>query len=255
MLFLLKIALPPVLVAVMTLATRVWGPTIGGLLLGLPWMTGPVLFFLARDKGIAFAVGACTGIELGVVCICAYLLAYGLMTALASWPLCLAAAAAAFAASAWGLQDVALPLWAAAGLAAAGLFATAFLMPRAYQPAQTAAPPWWDIPARMLVTLGLVAVIMLSADLLGPQLSGIVATYPVIFTVLGAFTHHQWGRDAARRLLRGLAISLISFVAFFLVVGLTLPAAGVEGSFLLASLPAVAISMLLLQASRMRARR
>ncbi len=255
MLFLLKIALPPVLVAIMTLATRVWGPTVGGLLLGLPWMTGPVLFFLARDKGIAFAVGACTGIELGVVCICAYLLAYGLMTALASWPLCLAAAAAAFAGSAWGLQDIELPLWAAAGLAAVGLLATALLMPRAHASVPSAVPPWWDIPARMAVTFGLVAVIMLSADLLGPQLSGIVATYPAIFTVLGAFTHHQWGRDAVRRLLRGLAISLISFVAFFLVVGRTAPWAGVEEAFVLASLPAVAISALLLQASRLRAGR
>jgi len=255
MLFLLKIALPPVLVALMTLATRVWGPTVGGLLLGLPWMTGPVLFYLARDKGMAFAVGACTGIELGVVCICAYLLAYGLMTTLASWPLCLAAAAAAFAGSAWGLQDLALPLWAAAGLAAAGLLTTALLMPRAYGPGEVAPPPWWDIPVRMLVTLVLVAVILLTADLLGPQLSGIVATYPVIFTVLGAFTHHQWGRDAARRLLRGLAISLISFVAFFLVVGLTLPAAGVAGAFVLASLPAVTISGLLFRLSRMRTAR
>jgi hypothetical protein len=94
---------------------------------------------------------------------------------------------------------------------------------------------------------------LLTADLLGPQLSGIVATYPVIFTVLGAFTHHQWGRDAVRRLLRGLAISLISFVAFFLIVGLTMPDAGVEGSFLLASVPAVAISGLLFRLSRMRA--
>jgi hypothetical protein len=255
MLFLLKIALPPVLVAVMTLATRVWGPTVGALLMGLPWMSGPVLFFLARDKGIAFAVGACTGIELGVVCICAYLLAYGLATTLASWPLSLAAAVAAFFGAAWVLQDVALSLWASTAFAASGLLATALLIPRAHGSARAAALPWWDIPVRMLVTLCLVAAIMLTADLLGPQLSGIVATYPVIFTVLGAFTHHQWGRDAVRRLLRGLAISLVSFVAFFLVVGLTLPVAGLEGSFLLASLPAVAISALLLQLSRMRAGR
>ena len=69
MLFLLKIAVPPFLVAAMSLAARWWGPTIGGLLLGMPWMTGPVLFFLALDKGEDFAVGACAGIELGVVCV------------------------------------------------------------------------------------------------------------------------------------------------------------------------------------------
>ena len=94
-----------------------------------------------------------------------------------------------------------------------------------------------------------------SADRLGPQLSGIVSTYPVILTVIGAFTHQQWGRDAVRRVLRGLAVSLLSFAAFFLVVGLALPTAGVEGSFGLASVPAIAISGLLLRLSRARAAR
>src|SRR5436190_1911475 len=77
MAFLLKIAVPPFLVAAMSLAARWWGPTIGGLLLGMPWMTGPVLFFLALDKGEDFAVGACAGIELGVVCVAAFMVAYG----------------------------------------------------------------------------------------------------------------------------------------------------------------------------------
>ena len=102
------------------------------------------------------------------------------------------------------------------------------LLPRPRTPPEGMALPWWDIPARMLVTLALVAVIMLTADALGPQLSGIVSTYPVILTVVGTFTHQQWGRDAVRRVLRGVAVSLTSFVAFFLVVGLTMPTAGVR---------------------------
>ena len=255
MLFLLKIALPPVLVAAMSVATRLWGPTIGGLLLGLPWMTGPVLFFLARDKGEDFGVGACVGIELGVVCLSAYMLVYGVMTIFAPWPICLAAAAAAFIACAWALQDLALSLWTATAAATTGLLTMVLLLPRPRTPPEAMALPWWDIPARMLVTLALVAVIMLTADALGPQLSGIVSTYPVILTVVGTFTHQQWGRDAVRRVLRGVAVSLTSFVAFFLVVGLTMPIAGVEGSFGLASVPAVAISGLLLKMNRRRASR
>ena len=63
MILLLKIAVPPLLVAIASLAARWWGPTVGGMLVGMPWMTGPVLFFLALDKGTDFAVGACTGIR------------------------------------------------------------------------------------------------------------------------------------------------------------------------------------------------
>jgi hypothetical protein len=263
-LFFLKIALPPVLVAAMSIATRVWGPTIGGLLLGLPWMTGPVLFALALDKGEAFAVEACVGIQLGVICIVAFMFAYAIASAIAGWSLSLAAAVAGFAAVAWATQEFGRALWAStnvllsplaatAGFAAVSLAIAAWLLPRPRGAPAPAALPWWDIPVRMLATLVLVAIIMLSADLLGPQLSGIVSTYPAILTVIGTFTHHQWGRDAVRRILRGLAQSLFAFVVFVLVVGTTLPALGLVGSYALASAFAVAISAGFLAFNRRRA--
>lgn len=255
MLFLLKLAVPPVLVAAISLAARLWGPTVGALLMGLPWLTGPVLFFLTLEKGAAFGVGACAGIELGVVCICAFLLAYGAASAFAPWPVCLAAAAAAFAAAAWATQGADIALATAAAVAAASLLVTYAVLPRPAGAALPAALPWWDIPARMLATLALVGGISLSADALGPQLSGVVSTFPAIVTVIGTFTHHQWGRDAARHMLRGIAVSLLAFVAFFLVVGATLPEAGLPMSFVLASAVAVPISGVLLGFNRWVARR
>ena len=231
MLFLLKIAVPPFLVAAMSLAARWWGPTIGGLLLGMPWMTGPVLFFLALDKGEEFAVGACAGIELGVVCVAAFMVAYGAVSSFARWPASLAAAAAAFAASALAISDVALTLPAAAAWAAASLIVAYLLLPRPRAAAVSAKLPWWDIPARMLTAFALVAIIMLSADVLGARLSGIVSTYPAMVTVIGTFTHRQWGLDAVRHMLRGLTLSLLVFVAFFLA-GRHQPADGRLGGLL-----------------------
>ena len=102
----------------------------------------------------------------------------------------------------------------------------------------------------MLVTFALVGAIMLSAEALGPQLSGIVSTYPVILTVVGSFTHHQWGRDAVRRLLRGLMLSLFAFVVFFLVVGTALPVLGLVAAYALAAGAAIAIGGLLLVFTR-----
>ena len=250
MLLLLKLAVPPVLVAVISLAARLWGPTVGALLMGLPWLTGPVLFFLTLEKGTEFGVGACAGILLGVVCICAYLLAWGIASGVGSWPLCLAAAAAAFAAAAWATQETRFDLVTAAGLAALCLLLTYILLPGAAARTMPAPLPWWDIPARMLATIALVGVISITADLLGPQLSGVVATFPVIVSVVCAFTHRQWGRDAVRHMLRGLAVSLLAFVAFFLVVGLALPAVGLVNSYLLAVLAALLVSSLVLLASR-----
>jgi hypothetical protein len=251
--FLLKIAVPPILVALMSLATRIWGPTVGGLLMGLPWMTGPVLFFLALDKGDAFAAGACAGIELGIVCICAFMLAYGIVSAFAAWPVCLVAAGASFVATAWLVRDVEVSLGEAALIAVVSLAVSLALLPRPRTSAVQVPLPWWDIPARVVTTLGLVAIIMLSADALGPRLSGVASTYPVILTVIGAFAHQQSGRDAVLRVLRGLTVSLLSFVAFFLVVGWMLAPLGLAGAFTVASAVSLTIGAALFAFTRRRA--
>lgn len=56
MLWVFKIFAVPILVALATLAIRRWGAAIGGLLTGLPFMTGPTSFFLAIDQGVDFAM-------------------------------------------------------------------------------------------------------------------------------------------------------------------------------------------------------
>ncbi len=241
-LLLFKIAIPPVLVALMSLAARRWGPSIGGLLMGLPWMTGPVLIFLGLDKGAAFAIAACTGVQLGAVSIAAFVLGYAVASRIAPWPLALAAAVAAFAAAAWCLQGLDVALWQAALFAAAALLVTAMLIPQPRSTTAPVRPPWWDILVRMAVTFALVAGIMLSADRLGPQLSGIVASYPVILTVVGSFTHHQLGRDAILRVLRGISLSLVGFVLFFLVAGYGIPYLGFTTAFVLAALTSMSFS-------------
>ena len=262
MLFLLKIAVTPLLVAGVAIAARRWGPTVGGILMGLPWFTGPVLLILILDQGIEFGVAACFGVLIAVTCVGAFMLAYGLVAAVAGWSLSLAAGAAAFFAGAAAMSDPALlarilpatlpPLWAAAILGAASLCVVLALLPRPRGGVLPQAPPWWDIPARMTAAAVLVAALVTGADALGPRLAGVLASYPIILTVTGTFTHYSSGRDAIWRVLRGLAASLFGFIAFFLVVGLTVAAAGVVGAYALASLSAVAITSALLAAHRAR---
>ena len=150
------------------------------------------------------------------------------------------------------MQETEIGLAIAAGLAAACLLLTYMLLPGPIAKTMPAPLPWWDIPTRMLATLVLIGVISLSADLLGPQLSGVVTTFPVIVSVIGAFTHRQWGRDAVRHMLRGLAVSLLAFVVFFLVVGLALPIVGLVPAYAFAVAAALPVSAVLLVFNRRR---
>ncbi len=251
-LFIFKVAVPPVLVALMSLIARRWGPTIGGLVMGLPWMTGPVLFFLALDKGSDFAVGAAIGVELGVLCIVAFILGFGLTARFAPWFVALPTAAASFAGAALVTRHLDLPLGLATLAGIAALLSAYVLLPKPRGEPRAAKLPTWDIPARMAVTFALVAAILFSADRLGPQLSGIVSSYPVILTVVGSFTLHQTGYDALLRVLRGISLSLIGFCVFFAVVGWTLPTAGLSWSFLFAAMASVSVSAGLIAVSRRR---
>ncbi len=252
---LLKIAVPPVLVALMSLAARRWGPTVGGLIMGLPWMTGPVLLFLALDKGPDFAVRAAVGTQMAVWSMCGFILAFGIVSARAPWWASLAAALVAFFASAWALGDVDVGLFGSALIAASLLIGTFLVLPKPRTDAAPDALPWWDIPARMVCTFLLVAAIMLSADRLGGRLSGTVSSYPVILTVIGSFTHHQWGRDALLRVLRGISLSLLSFVAFFLVVGGLIHQLGAIAAYAVATPAAIAVSIALVVWNRWRTSR
>jgi hypothetical protein len=264
MLFLLKIAVTPLLVAAVSLAARWWGPTIGGILMGLPWFTGPTVFLLIQDKGIDFGVGACVGIELAVVCITVFIVAYGVTARFAGWLVSFISAFVLYAASAWLVQqlpappvapeDLAAPLCMAALAGAIALGVGYALLPRPRGTTLPQALPWWDIPMRMVATGALVAVLLLTADALGPTLSGIVAAYPVIMSVVCTFTHHRWGREAVWSILRGVTLSLFAFVAFFLVVGLLLPSVGLIVSYVLAALVALAITTALVVFNRVRVR-
>jgi hypothetical protein len=251
-LFLFKVAVPPVLVALMSLIARRFGPTIGGLLMGLPWMTGPVLVFLALDKGPDFAARAAIGVELGAVCIVAYILGYGFMARIAPWFVALPTGALCFAGATYATQSLDLSLGAALLAGIGALLSANVILPRPRGIPTPARLPWWDIPARMAVTFALVAAILYSADRLGPQLSGIVSSYPVILTVVGSFTHQQNGYEGILRVLKGISLSLIGFCLFFAVAGFTIQNIGPLAAFTLATVTSLGFSGSLIAFSRRR---
>lgn len=250
MLWIVKLTVTPLLVGLVSYAARQWGPTIGGLLLALPWMTGPILFFIALEKGETFARDMSTGVELGAASVAFWALAYAALARRAPWMICLAAAVASYAAAGLVFGSYAFSLIGAAALAYVCSAAGYLLIPRPPEPDTLRVLPWWDIPVRMAATAVLVAVIMATSGVLGPQYSGVAATYPVIATVMTSFTHYRWGAPAAIRLLRAMLMSFISFTTYFLIVGTTIETLGIVVSFAIASLVALITSAALITLAR-----
>jgi uncharacterized membrane protein (GlpM family) len=237
----LKLILTPALIGSASLAGRRWGEGFSGWLVGLPFTSGPVIFFLALDHGAGFAAATAAGALAGASAEAAFALAYGALCLRWTWPVGLAGGSLAFAAATVGLQRVTLPLGALFVAVIAVLALTIRLMPRRSAPAASAPAPGWDLPARMVVATALVLLLTGLAPSLGPRLSGLLTTFPVYAGILTVFAHHLRGAAGALAVLRGLMYGLFAFAAFFFVLAGLLERAGVGASFAAAVLTALVL--------------
>jgi hypothetical protein len=236
----LKLVMTPLLIVTATLVGRKWGPALSGWLIGLPFTSGPVTFFLAVSHGTAFATAAAIGTLTGTLSECAFCLAYGWLSAGLPWPPTLVLSALAFGLATFGLSTVALSPIAAFAVVIVGLLLSIQLMPPA--PSQSlphATVPSWDLPARAAVATAFVIGLTTVAPLLGPKLTGLIAPFPIFASILASFAHQQQGSNGAILVVRGLLIGLFAFATFFLVLALALEPLGIALAFVLATLAAL----------------
>ena len=169
-----------------------------------------------------------------------FVVVYARLAGRVAWPLGLLAGWLAFAL--WTLLFSALSIPTGLALAlACGAFAlgvTLLPQPRA-APIERRSPPAWDLPLRAGCALALVLALTAIAGWLGPQLSGLLAPFPIIASVLATFTHTQRGVDETLRLLRGLVTGFGAFALFCFTLALALPELSVVASFALASIVAL----------------
>ena len=251
-----KLLLAPLCVLAVSLAGRRWGVAVAGVLGGLPVVAGPILLVLTLQHGRGFGADAAAGTLLGLAALAAFVVVYGRLAARRLLPArCLLAGWLAFlvAVALLGLPD---PAPAASLLFVSACFALGLrLLPAPPRPVgPPPAPPWWDLPARGLAALGLVVVLTGVSGSLGPGLSGLLAPFPVIASVLVFFTHTHAGLDQLRVLSRNFLLGFYGFAAFCFTLTLVLPETGTAAAFALALAIAVAVQ-LAVAALRLRRRR
>lgn len=211
-----KFVLAPGIVASGSAAGKRWGHQVGGLVAGFPNTSSPILFFLAVERGPAFASDAAIGTLLGLVALAAYGLVYVWAATRLKWWACLPLGWAAFLATAWALRK-AEPGLAFATCAAVGSLALSLkLMPSLLQPSQVAPPAARrrDLPLRMLLAILLLLAVTAGAGWLGPGLAGVLSAFPIASSVLTAAAHREAGPAGAKWILMGIFTALMALIAF-----------------------------------------
>ncbi len=237
-----KLTLAPGFVVGASLAARRFGPRIGGLIAGLPVVAGPILLVYALDHGDAFAASAAGGTMLGLVSLIAFVVVYAQLAAHAHWTAAMIAGWLAFAAGTALFSTFTLPAGAELAVSAAGMLAGLALLPRpSAEPREHPPHPAWDLPLRAGCAAALVLSLTAIAGWLGPRLSGLLAPFPIIATVLATFTHAQRGADELRRLLRGLLSGFGAFALFCFTLAVSLRPLGTAAGFGLATLLALLV--------------
>ena len=233
---LVKLLLAPSFVVGASLAARRFGPRIGGLVAGLPVVAGPILLAYALAHGPGFAAGAAAGTLLGLVSLIAFSVVYGRAAGRLSWGPCMLAGWLAFAVFTAIFSAFSIPDGVALVLAASAIAGGLTLLPRPSPPGPPGDPhPSWDLPLRAACALTLVLTLTAIAGWLGPQLSGLLAPFPIIATVLATFTHGQRGVNEMLRLVRGMVSGFAAFALFCFTLAVSLRDLGTAGGFALAA--------------------
>ncbi len=231
-----KLLLAPTFVVGASLAARRFGARVGGLIAGLPVVAGPILLAYALAHGRAFAADAAAGTLLGLVSLVAFVVVYARLAGRVFWGASMLAGWLAFAAATVVFAAVSIPTGVALAAAGAALLIGLASLPRpGRDPRAHATPPSWDLPVRAGCALALVLTLTAVAGWLGPQLSGLLAPFPIIATVLATFTHAQRGADEAVRLLRGLISGFGAFALFCFTLTISLRALDTASAFALAT--------------------
>jgi hypothetical protein len=246
-----KVVLAPSFVVGASLVARRFGPRVGGLVAGLPVVAGPILLAYALAHGRVFAATAAAGTLLGLVSLIAFVVVYARLAGRMSWWLCMLAGWVAFAAVTAVFTVVTPPVGVSLVLAGLALAAGLAALPRPSSDRQPlpSRPPW-DLPMRAAWALALVLTLTAVAGWLGPQLSGLLAPFPIIATVLATFTHAQRGTDELLRLLRGLLAGFGAFAVFCFTLALALRTIDTGAAFALATALALATQALALMLVR-----
>lgn len=233
---LLKIVLMPTIIAGVTLAARKWGNVVGGVIAGMPWVGGAILFFIGIEQGETFMVYTLPGVFIGLISwlgFCTFYMIVGQRLGVL-WTFL----SGIFAYFVIGISferftnTVSINLWFVAMLALTILSLNFF--PKVKRTNKKEPKPLsYEIPLRMIMITGFVLLITYFAEKLGPKWSGILTPFPIMTATLAIFTHYTQGMAQVRLALMGMYTGVIGFSVFLISISYFIPQYGLGNGFLM----------------------
>lgn len=212
MLFLLlRLFIAPLAVLAGTLAQRRFGHAVGGIIIGLPLTSLPMLLLVALQHGTAFATSMSNADLVGSLAEVAVILVYVRLAPRISPTMTLVSALGAFTVTA-GVIHLFTFSTVLAGLIAIASFTVALrCWPRRLpEPAQSGRH---RLALRVVLSAGFTFLVISSAGRIGPGLAGLAAALPVMSLIMAFVTHQEHGATATNGFLQGVAKGSFSYVA------------------------------------------
>lgn len=214
----LKIALAPILIGLVSLAERKWGNRVSGLLVGMPLTSGPVLLILALDHGSRFASRAAVGCLLGQFALAAFTVTYARVARSLRWISALLVGIIVYLVVAAALLEVPMKDAVVFVLVCVVLGGAMFAFPRTSAAAgRPVGMANRELLMRMTIATGIVVMLTTAAQVLGAEVAGLLAPFPVYTGILAVFNHVK-SSDAAISVLKGVTTGAFGATAFCGVV-------------------------------------
>lgn len=207
----LQLILVPLAVMAGTLAQRRFGHAVGGLIIGLPLASLPMLLLIALQRGTTFATSMSNADLIGSLAEVVVILVYVLASRRLSPTPTLLSALVAFVLGAGVLHLFTFPT-AFAGVVSVIAFASALRVwpARANEIVEGGRD---RLMLRISLSGGFGLLVLILAGPMGPGFTGLAAALPVSSLVMAFVTHQSHGPDASSRLLQGVARGSFAYVA------------------------------------------
>jgi hypothetical protein len=240
-LLLLRVAIVPLIVLGGTLAQRRFGSAVGGLLIGLPLTSLPLLWLVALQHGNYFASSMSGAIVVGASAQVVVIWVYAALAPRISPTLALVGALGSFVLMIGVLNVLNFSIFLASVIASVGFAVALYWWPHTESGSEETGR--YRLILRVAISAGFTLFLVTLAGRIGPGLLGLIAALPMMSLTMAFVTHKELGANASAQFLHGVTKGSFSYVASMLMLAEMLRTGGIGLAFVSATGVAVVIQL------------